>query len=186
VVKEEYRAYYDDDNKIMYLMANQFPDDNRNWLTITRAQDQTLECQWLWLEKGQIVERKPTHNHYFSLKANGKDNGISTDSILQIIQKKKIATVFVKLNGKLTFQETKLAFDKFDCAKALNSSCLVPIRNVLNAPNSISKLSELLFFLETQNMIYSVFGLHLGNDYKGIKSYTTTEIQQRIEKLKRC
>jgi hypothetical protein len=125
-------------------------------------------------------------NHYFSLKANGKDNGISIDSILQIIQKKKIATVFVKLNGKLTFQETKLAFDKFDCAKALNSSCLVPIRNVLNAPNSISKLSELLFFLETQNMIYSVFGLHLGNDYKGIKSYTTTEIQQRIEKLKRC
>jgi hypothetical protein len=125
-------------------------------------------------------------NHYFSLKANGKDNGISTDSILQIIQKKKIATVFVKLNGKLTFQETKLAFDKFDCAKALNSSCLVPIRNVLNAPNSISKLSELLFYLETQNMIYSVFGLHLGNDYKGIKSYTTTEIQQRIEKLKRC
>jgi hypothetical protein len=35
-------------------------------------------------------------------------------------------------------------------------------------------------------MIYSVFGLHLNNDYKGIKCYTTTEIQQRIEKLKRC
>lgn len=125
-------------------------------------------------------------NHYFSLKANGKDNGISTESILQIIQKKKIGTVFIKLNGDLTFQETKLAFDKFDSAKGLNSSCLVPIRNVLKAPNSISKLSELLFFLETQNMIYSVFGLHLSNDYKGIKSYTTTEIQQRIEKLKRC
>jgi hypothetical protein len=138
------------------------------------------------------TDKTPPHigfsidNHYFSLKANGKDNGISIDSILQIIQKKKIATVFVKLNCDVTFQETKLAFDAFDIAKGLNSSCLVPIRNVLKAPNSISKLSELLHFLETQNMIYSVFGLHLSNDYKGIKSYTTTEIQQRIEKLKRC
>jgi hypothetical protein len=125
-------------------------------------------------------------NQYFSLKANGKDNGISTDSILQIIQKKKIGTVFVKLNFALTFEEIKSAFDEFESAKGLNSSCLVPIRNVLKAPNSISKLSELLYFLESQNMIYSVFGLHLNNDYKGIKSYTTTEIQQRIEKLKRC
>jgi hypothetical protein len=138
------------------------------------------------------ADKTPPHigfsidNHYFSLKANGKDNGISTDSILQIIQKKKIGTVFVKLNCDLIFQEKKLAFDAFDSAKGLNSSCLVPIRNVLKAPNSISKLSELLYFLETQNMIYSIFGLHLSNDYKGIKSYTTTEIQQRIEKLKRC
>jgi hypothetical protein len=138
------------------------------------------------------ADKTPPHigfsidNHYFSLKANGKDNGISIDSILQIIQKKKIGTVLVKLNCDVTFQETKLAFDVFDSAKCLNSSCLVPIRNVLKAPNSISKLSELLHFLETQNMIYSVFGLHLSNDYKGIKSYTTTEIQQRIEKLKRC
>lgn len=125
-------------------------------------------------------------NHYFSLKANGKDNGISTDSILQIIQKKKIGTVFVKLNYDLTFYEVKAAFEKFESAKDLNSSCLVPIKNILNAPDSISKLSEMLHFLETQNTIYSTFGLHLSNDYKGIKSYTTTEIQQRIEKLKRC
>ena len=72
VIKEEYRAYYDDDNKIMYLMANQFPDDNNNWLTITRSQYQTLECQWLWLEKGQLVERKPVYNYYFSLTPSTK------------------------------------------------------------------------------------------------------------------
>ena len=39
---------------------------------ITRAQYQTLECQWLWVEKGQIVERKPTYNHYFSLTLSTK------------------------------------------------------------------------------------------------------------------
>lgn len=72
VVKEEYRAYYNDDNKIMYLMANQFPDDNDNWLTITKEQYQTLECQWLWVEKGQIIEKKLTYNHYFSLTPSTK------------------------------------------------------------------------------------------------------------------
>ena len=72
IVKEEYRAYYYKDNKIMYLMANQFPDDNDNWIPITKAQYQTLECQWLWVEKGQIVERKPTYNHYFSLHPSTK------------------------------------------------------------------------------------------------------------------
>jgi hypothetical protein len=72
VVKEEYRAYYDNDDKIMYLMANQFPDDNNNWIPITKVQYQTLECQWLWLEKGQLVERKLTYNHYFSLTLSTK------------------------------------------------------------------------------------------------------------------
>jgi hypothetical protein len=72
IVKEEYRAYHDNNNKIMYLMANQFPDDDINWVPITKTQYQTLECQWLWLEKGQIVERKPTYNHYFSLTPSTK------------------------------------------------------------------------------------------------------------------
>jgi hypothetical protein len=72
VVKEEYRAYYADTGKILYTTANQFPDDNDNWLTITRSQYQTLECQWLWLEKGQLVERKPVYNHYFSLTPSTK------------------------------------------------------------------------------------------------------------------
>lgn len=72
VVKEEYRAYYDDNYKILYTMANQFPDDDDNWLTITKEQYQTLECQWLWVEKGQIVERKPDYNYYFSLRPSTK------------------------------------------------------------------------------------------------------------------
>jgi hypothetical protein len=72
VVKEEYRAYYDDADKIHYTAANDFPENDDKWIPITRVQYQTLECQWLWLEKGQIVERKPTYNYYFSLTASTK------------------------------------------------------------------------------------------------------------------
>jgi len=72
VVKEEYRAYYDDTDKILYTAANDFPENNDKWISITKIEYRTLECQWLWLEKGQIVERKLTYNHYFSLTTSTK------------------------------------------------------------------------------------------------------------------
>ena len=72
VVKEEYRAYYDDADKILYTAANDFPGNEDKWISITKIEYQTLECQWLWIEKGQIVERKPTYNHYFSLTTSTK------------------------------------------------------------------------------------------------------------------
>ena len=72
IVKEEYRVYHDDDGKVLYVAAHKFPDDNNNWVEISRSQYQTLECQWLWIENGQIVERKPTYTHYFSLTTSTK------------------------------------------------------------------------------------------------------------------
>ena len=72
IIKEEYRAYYDDTDKILYTTANHFPTDNNNWIKITKSQYQTLECQWLWIENGKIVEHKPNYNHYFSLISSTK------------------------------------------------------------------------------------------------------------------
>ena len=72
IVKEEYRAYYDESDKIIYTVANNFPENEDKWISITKLEYQTLECQWLWIEKGQIVERKPTYNYYFSLTPSTK------------------------------------------------------------------------------------------------------------------
>ena len=72
VVKEEYRAYYDDTDKILYTAANDFPENNKNWISITKIEYQTLECQWLWVENGKIVERKPNYNYFFSLHSSTK------------------------------------------------------------------------------------------------------------------
>ena len=79
-IQEEYRIYYAvEDNKVMYVLANQFPANNNNWLPITKEQYVTLNCQWLWIEDGKIVERKPTYKHYFSLTKNIKDYKIVKD-----------------------------------------------------------------------------------------------------------
>lgn len=79
VVEEEYRAYYDDTDKILYTAANKFPENNDNWISITKIQYQTLECQWLWQENGKIVERKPNYNYYFSLRPSTKGVKIVKD-----------------------------------------------------------------------------------------------------------
>lgn len=121
--------------------------------------------------------------HYFSLKAKGKDEAIAIQSMLQVIDKKKISTVLIQLKSNLTFEQVTIEYSKFERALGIETSCLVPIKNCLNAPKNIQKLSELLHFLQDENQLLSVFGLHLINEYKGIKSYTIDEIQQRIEKL---
>jgi hypothetical protein len=121
--------------------------------------------------------------HYFSLKAKGKDEAIAIQSMLQVIEKKKISTVLIQLKSNLTFEQVRFEYSKFERALGLETSCLVPIKNCLNAPQTIQKLSNLLQFLQEENRLLSVFGLHLTNEYKGIKSYTIDEIQQRIEKL---
>lgn len=79
VVVEEYRAYYDDMDKILYTMANNFPANNDKWISITKTEYQTLECQWLWRENGKIVERKPNYNYYFSLRPSTKGVKIVKD-----------------------------------------------------------------------------------------------------------
>jgi len=138
------------------------------------------------------AEKIPPHiglsidNYYFSLKANGRDDAIQVNSILQIISKKEIGTLLIKLKSNTTLNQMKAEFDKFESAQDLNSTCLVPIKRCLNAPKKILKLSDLLHYLKAEGEILSVFGLHLNNDYKGIEKYSTIEIQQRITKLKQC
>ena len=78
-VKEEYRAYYDDTGKIIYTMANSFPENNDKWVPITKTEYQKLECQWLWIENGKIIERKPNYNYIFSLRPSTKGVKIVKD-----------------------------------------------------------------------------------------------------------
>jgi hypothetical protein len=120
---------------------------------------------------------------YFSLKAKGKDENISDKSIFQVIDKKQIKSVVLKLNIKSNLELFTSEFSCFQRAIGVESSCLVPVRKILKAPETILKLSDLLRYLETEQQIEAVFGLYLNNEYKGIRFYTTNDIQQRIEAL---
>jgi hypothetical protein len=72
-VVEEYRAYYDNEGKVTFYMANNFIDTDLNWVSITREEYRAQDHQWMWVVGGKLVKRLPTYDHYFSLTLGNKD-----------------------------------------------------------------------------------------------------------------
>src|SRR5574343_30024 len=70
---------------------------------------------WIW-----YADKIPPHigcsinGFYFSLKVNGKDNGISVSKAFQVIQKKAIPSVFVKVKTELNQSEVELAYESYN------------------------------------------------------------------------
>jgi hypothetical protein len=139
---------------------------------------------WIW-----HADKIPPHigcsidGFYFSLKVNGKDEGLSTDSILKVLNSKRIPTLVIKIQKTINLSEVIRVFSCVKTAESNGSSCLSPLKEILNAPNSISQLSELLKYLQNKNAFNFVFGLNLKDDYKGIPVYGMEEIKDRLLKL---
>ena len=72
-VVEEYRAYYDNEGKVTFYMANNFIDTDLNWVSITREEYRAQDYQWMQVVDGKLVKQLPIYDHYFSLTSNNKD-----------------------------------------------------------------------------------------------------------------
>ncbi len=144
------------------------------------------EKNWLWILHSDKI---PPHigisseGKYYSLKANGKDNGISIAQVLQILEKKKIKSIFVSLNLPISPTDLSTAFSNYDKAKGKEISCLSPIKQCVLPDVSVNKLSELLHFLQNRGKIANVFGLHLTDVIQGILHYEPEDIERRIAQL---
>jgi hypothetical protein len=71
-VVEEYRAYYDNEDKVIFYMANNFIDNDLKWINITQEEYRAQDYQWMWAVDGKLVKRLPTYDHYFSLTRSDK------------------------------------------------------------------------------------------------------------------
>ncbi|MBM3185909.1 MAG: hypothetical protein FJZ67_06380 [Bacteroidetes bacterium] len=121
---------------------------------------------------------------FFSLKVRGKDEFLPINKFVNILNSKKILTVAVELNIDLLLDEVANKYDQFDFAKDLESSCLVPIKELLLSGEKIERLKDLLDILREKKLMNKVFGLNLTESYKGIPFYTTEQIELRLEKLR--
>ncbi len=119
---------------------------------------------------------------FYSLKANGKDNGVSIKSISNIIVQKKITTVLVELNGSVIKENIETCFDRFEKTIPFKITCLQPIKKALGYEKA-EKLIDLLILLELNNDIIRVNGINT-DEFKGIIDYDVKAIHSRLVNLK--
>ncbi len=117
---------------------------------------------------------------FYSLKINGKDEGLELKSLLNLIQKKRIPTLAITLSKKVREEEIKKTFDAFGSKINQQQTCLSPIVEILTPQFKDLILVELLDNLDQNQEIKSVYGFNLPSSYEGIPSYTRETIQRRI------
>lgn len=138
---------------------------------------------WIW-----HVNKVPPHigissdNRYFSLKANGKDENVSLDSIQSILNKKTIATLCIELDLIIPADKINNVFDEYLTTVAGEVTCLNPIKNILDL-KSASKLIELLEGLYDSESVSRAIGFNIPSDFQGIQDYSLEDIHDRLTKL---
>lgn len=126
-----------------------------------------------------------TNGKFYSLKTNGKDNGIELVSLLKILESKNIATLFYLINStNIDFKvKVEKIFNEFDQIPT-DGTCLRPINQLLSPNEDFDTIRPLLDKLANENRIEKCYGLNLPEHFDGIKSYTIDDIKKRINQLR--
>jgi hypothetical protein len=138
---------------------------------------------WIW-----NATKIPPHigisntNSYFSLKVKGKDMGLTTGVVFDLIQKKGIPTLIIEIKRSPDI-DLENVFNTYVRAESGRTSCLSPILDFFNLHGEVKFLFELLTHFEKNGVLGTVFGLNLPLDYKGIPQYGKAEIENRLKLL---
>lgn len=140
---------------------------------------------WVW-----YADKIPPHigcsidGNYYSLKVNGKDEGLQAEKVLNIIRRKNILTLLIELNTETELRKVQEVFSGYDHARSDASTCLTPMIQLLGLEKqAVHQLAALLKYLESNHNLGKVFGLNLTEGYSGIPEYGTDDIQNRLRKL---
>lgn len=139
---------------------------------------------WVW-----HADKIPPHigcslnGLYFSLKVNGKDSALNYKKVIQLIDLKRIPTLFIHVLHEIEPVNLKRKFDDFQCAQSTSNTCLSPITSVLSCESTVFQLADLLKYLNDRKELGTVFGLNLGDGYSCLPEYTIEDIDNRLRKL---
>lgn len=134
------------------------------------------------------VDKTPPHigistqGIFFSLKSNGQDK-IPVDKVSYMVKNKNIKLIKLKLNIRLSVALVEHVFNSFTSATSARCSCLSPIKKVLDVPNEIPKLSDLLIYLDGAKKISGWSAQNVSVEEAGIKSYAVSDIEKRLNFL---
>ena len=117
--------------------------------------------------------------YFFSLKSSGVDIDLETSQVLRIIRNKRIPSFLIELSQKAISRHPKEVYETYSKVQAGVDTCLAPIKVILGIKNS-TKLSELLIQLKEDGNIKRVFGCNSAQKLRGIKTYSTADITNRL------
>ncbi|XOV68193.1 MAG: hypothetical protein ACFHU9_03265 [Fluviicola sp.] len=121
-------------------------------------------------------------HQFFSLKANGKDEGIPVFKITPVLRKKEIATVFYDIAPNAVVNAPDSIFSRFERTVPGEITCLEPLKQVFNDSES-TWLKELLSRLEARECIRNSYGWQLPEGFSQIPDYNPEDIHNRLRKL---
>lgn len=120
---------------------------------------------------------------YFSLKYNGKDENIPVQSVLRLLEKKRIPSIIQEMKMDFTLEQLQSIYKSFMCAETSKASCLSPIVKLIYNQQLDLILPELLTRLSQEERLGKQFLLHLNPNFAAEFTYNREDIQRRLTLL---
>jgi hypothetical protein len=121
---------------------------------------------------------------YFSLKATGSDFNLPVNRVFNSLKVKKCEFILVQVLIEKSLNQVQETFEKSPSLSKQNNSCLTPILSLFDIGSQLI-LPDLLRVLEKNQHISSIFAFNVAESKLGIKQYSQSDIEDRIEKLQR-
>lgn len=119
---------------------------------------------------------------FYSLKAKGKDEGFPVSRLLQVIEEKQIATLFLELKRDAIQEPVSSVFAKYTTTIPEKITCLQPLKELVGN-ESATNIKELWAFLERTDCLTDVYGSQLPEGFDGIPTYDLNQIHARLRSL---
>jgi hypothetical protein len=118
---------------------------------------------------------------FFSLKVNGKDLGLNTETLISLFKRKGTSVLLIEIEDKPELP-LPIVFENYAYASSNGSTCLDPVSAALNI-KGCRTVHELLSQLEVKAKVLNYFGINLPTDFSGVPFYTRSAIVDRLKKL---
>ena len=119
---------------------------------------------------------------FYSLKANGKDDGVGIESIIRVLERKKIATLFYRISPDAVRMRPEIAFRQVDKTIPGKITCLNPLKSIFDNTTA-TWIKDLLIDLEEKNAVTNVYGWQIEDDFRQISDYSPEDIHRRLTAL---
>jgi hypothetical protein len=118
---------------------------------------------------------------FYSLKVNGKDDGLNVPQLILTFKKKKVPVLIIQLK-EAKYIDLEDVFLKYERASCEGSTCLEPVSSAIGF-DKFETVHELLSALNEKEQMKDWYGLNLKSNYSGIPFYTKSSILDHLKKL---